>query len=483
MTTPHEVPLVVHVVSHTHWDREWYHPVARFRQRLVALLDALLDDDLDDAPFLLDGQTIVLEDYLAVRPERRERLGTRLRNGSLEAGPWYVLADELIPSGESLVRNLLAGRATLRALGATAPAVLYSPDAFGHPAMLPAVATGFGMGVVVLWRGYGGQHHPDGDVARWRAPDGSSVLLYHLSPDGYELGASLPTNLRHARERWDALHAVLAPRATVGEVLLPNGADHHARQAQRAEAVRALATVATRAHVQLTSLGAFGRALTNAAQDAELPVVAGELRDSYGYTWTLQGTFATRSSLKRRAARAERALLRDAEPWVALADRRTRANRSALVRAAWKVLLQCQPHDTLCGCSVDAVARAMGSRLEDVEGQLRGLRADAIRSLLAHNAAAARAAGPGAWRPAVVVRNPAARARGGVAVVDVRIAREHVRVGPGSGRPASRDVSSPAILPAQGAGAQLLSARRTHDRIESPEHYPWDDVVDNARNT
>jgi alpha-mannosidase len=437
----------------------------------------LLDDEEDDAPFLLDGQTIVLEDYLAVRPERRERVAARLRNGSLEAGPWYVLADELIPSGESLVRNLLAGRATLRGLGATAPAVLYSPDAFGHAAALPAIATGFGMGLIVLWRGYGGMEHPDGDVARWAAPDGSEALLYHLAPNGYELGASLSVNLRHARDRWESLHAVLAPRATLGHVLLPNGADHHARQPQRAEAVRALATVATRADIRLSSLDAFGRAIESAAKGASVPAVTGELRDSYGYTWTLQGTFATRSALKRRAARAERAMLRDTEPWVALADRRHGASRGALVRAAWKTLLQCHPHDTLCGCSVDAVARAMAARLEDVEAQARGLRADALRAIVGHDPARARSATPDAWRAALVVRNAAARARGGVAIVRIQIARQHVRVGPGSATYASESREERRTLSAD-RFVQPLSIEQKHDRVESPIHYPWDDIVD-----
>src|SRR6476469_1996970 len=142
---PHpDLPLTVHVVSHTHWDREWYHPLGRFRQRLVALIDALLDEREDVSPFLLDGQAIVLEDYLAVRPERRDELGARLRAGSVEAGPWYVLADELIPSGESLVRNLLAGRESVRRLRGEPPPVLYCPDSFGHPAILPELARGFG---------------------------------------------------------------------------------------------------------------------------------------------------------------------------------------------------------------------------------------------------------------------------------------------------------------------------------------------------
>src|SRR5206468_3447137 len=121
--------LDVHIVSHTHWDREWYHPAERFRQRLAALVDDLLDEPpRDHESFLLDGQAIVLEDYLDVRPERAREVGDGLRDGTLEAGPWYVLADELIPSGEALIRNLLTGRRVLQRFGAGSPSVLYCPD-------------------------------------------------------------------------------------------------------------------------------------------------------------------------------------------------------------------------------------------------------------------------------------------------------------------------------------------------------------------
>ena len=105
---------IVHVIAHTHWDREWYLPAGRFRQRLASLIDELLDSTGDSGPFLLDGQAVVLDDYADVRPDRVADLHTALRSGRIEAGPWYVLADELIPSGEALVRNLFAGRRTLR---------------------------------------------------------------------------------------------------------------------------------------------------------------------------------------------------------------------------------------------------------------------------------------------------------------------------------------------------------------------------------
>ena len=488
--------LQILVVAHTHWDREWYLPAGRFRQRLVALVDELLAEAGSRAePFLLDGQTVVLDDYLAVRPEMRDTLAAHLRDGSIEAGPWYVLADELIPSGEALVRNLLAGRATMRSFGAEAPRVLYSPDSFGHPAALPLLAHGFGFALIVLWRGYGGPAWPAGDLVRWRAADGTSVLVYHLSPDGYELGSSLPDSADAARERWASIRDALAPRATLGVALLASGADHHARQPRLGDAIAMLARAAAQAaEIRRSSLAGFAREVVARASEASLPVIGSErdvgleLRNSYGYTWTLQGTFGTRAQLKRRNAIAERLFVRDMEPWVALAGLRTqRSDRDALVRAAWKTLLLCHPHDTLCGCSADEVARAMAARLDDAMTQGEGLRDDALMDIVEHDSSRARRE-PRSWRPIVLVRNPTARSRGGIAELEVLRFREHVRVGPGSAVPLEegdgasgdadrRDAASYALL---GGRMQHQSLGRSvrHDRVESPLGYPHDDLVD-----
>ena len=183
--------LVIHVIPHTHWDREWYLPRAAFVARLVPAIDDLLDRldaDPDFRSFFLDGQTVLLEDYLRVRPDQRARLAALVRAGRLEIGPWYVLADELVPSAESLVRNLLLGRADAERLGGRSD-VLYSPDAFGHPAAWPTLAAEFAMAGGVLWRGLGGEAGQEGDTYRWHGPDGRVILLHHLPPDGYESGS------------------------------------------------------------------------------------------------------------------------------------------------------------------------------------------------------------------------------------------------------------------------------------------------------
>jgi len=226
--------------------------------------------------------------------------------------------------------------------------------------------------------------------------------------------------------------------------------------------------------------------------------VRGELRDSYGYTWTLGGTLATRAHQKRRNALLERALLRDVEPWLVLswlhhAAARSRSTASngtltlaqlpALLNSAWQELLETHPHDTLCGCSVDAVARATDARQESVQSQVRGLRDAALQLALQHDIVAARSRclDPGTDH-AIVVRNRAADARGGVAELRVLETLADVAVGPGGADAPAVMVSGqghPPLMPEslRGMVLQPLDSRDVHRRRESPQHYPDNDLV------
>ena len=477
--------LTAHVVAHTHWDREWYHPFVRFRQRLVALIDELLDRPPGDGEsFLLDGQAIVLEDYLEVRPERGSELSSLLHAGRLEAGPWYVLADELIPGGEAIVRNLLVGRRVLRRLRATPPSVLYCPDSFGHPAALPTIAAGFELPIAIAWRGFGGRRWPASDTVRWQSDSGESVVLYHLPRSGYEYASALPVAPSLAEERWTRIRDELSPRSATSVVLLPNGADHHARQEHQREAVRALKKAAKHSGdtVRASSLAAFAKHVLTATAVWHLPVVRGELRDSYGYTWALQGTFGTRAAQKRANAHAERALVRDAEPWAALAKQRGHPSRLPLLVAAWRTLLQAHPHDTLCGCAIDDVAEAMDLRVADARVEAHGIRDDAINELVGHDAVAARTSRD-QWQSFVLVRNRTPRPRGGVAIVEIKQFLADVPVGPGSASATVRQAANATAFPLLvGASApQLLHRRIDCDLVESPRHYPDNDLVSVTR--
>ena len=104
-----------YIVSSTHWDREWYEPFQKYRFRLVRMMDALieiLENNLDYNSFHMDGQTVVLQDYLKIRPEKAKRLKKLIQDGKIEIGPWYTMPEEWLVSGESLIKNLQTGKKT-----------------------------------------------------------------------------------------------------------------------------------------------------------------------------------------------------------------------------------------------------------------------------------------------------------------------------------------------------------------------------------
>ncbi len=158
MTEPNASwPRRAYLVSHTHWDREWYLPFHRFRVHLVDVVRRALDaleNDPDFHHFLLDGQSVLLEDYLEIHPEDRPRLSRLVETGALAVGPWYVLPDEFLVSGESLVRNLLVGDRIARQVGPPQK-IGYLPDSFGHIAQMPQLLRLAGIDTFVFTRGTG----------------------------------------------------------------------------------------------------------------------------------------------------------------------------------------------------------------------------------------------------------------------------------------------------------------------------------------
>src|SRR5437879_8002811 len=222
--------LIFHLIPHTHWDREWYLPAGAFHVRLVGVVDDLLERlhaDSGYRSFLLDGQTILLEDYARARPERESDVKALVKTGRLQVGPWYVLADEQIPSGEALVRNLLLGAADAERWGGRLD-VLYSPDAFGHPAAWPTLAREFGIRYGVVWRGLGGEVGQERDLYRWAGLDGKEVLLWHLPPAGDAVGAKRSTDAERVFAAWAPVRGALVARATGKPIPAIHGAEHHA---------------------------------------------------------------------------------------------------------------------------------------------------------------------------------------------------------------------------------------------------------------
>ncbi len=483
-------PVVVHLIPHTHWDREWYLPLGGFRARFVAACDQLLaqlEADPRLSSFLLDGQSILLEDYLDLRPDRRSAVATLVRAGRLQVGPWYVLADEQIPSGESLLRNLAAGRQAASAFGPGLD-VLYSPDAFGHPAIWPALGAEFGIATGVVWRGLGREATGDRDLVWWEAPDGRRMLVHHLSPEGYEIGASLLVPDDRLGDAWRKVASQLLPRAATAHVAVFVGADHHAPAADLGGLAERLARVAPELEFRCSRLDAY---LQSARADVpEVPLLRGELRDSYDYTWTLQGVHGTRAHLKRRNSLLELMLCRQAEPLVALVGAASLAGVASLspvVARAWRDLLQCHFHDAIGGCAADPVARAMGVRFDDADAASQEVTRRALHLLVGHDADAGRESP--VPTPRLVLWNPVARARGGVVIAELTFFRRDVPVGPpGAGGHRTGQGVQPFLLRLPSAGGrmidvapQVLSAEIGEERVDASRHYPDQDEVDIVR--
>jgi alpha-mannosidase len=472
-----------HLIPHTHWDREWYLTRATFVCRLVPALDdviARLESEPGFRAFLLDGQTVLLEDYFAVRPDMAPRGGALVADGRLQVGPWYVLADELNPSGESLLRNLLAGRADAERLGGRLD-VLYSPDAFGHPAVWPALAAEFGIRYGVLWRGVGGEPGQEGDLFRWRAPDGREVLLHHLSPGGYEAGASLPADPARIEAAWTRLKAQLVPRARTPHVAIFVGADHHAAHPAVGRLRELIAGLEPGADVRVSRLTEYFDAAAASAADA--PRLEGELRWSYGYTWTLQGVHATRAPLKRLHGEAELSLERLAEPLAALAAWHRRRDARPLLDHAWRTLLRSQFHDSIAGCTSDAVATRVAARVGDARAMAGEIARASLDALVGNDPGAARD-DPQGTEQSLVLYNPVPRRRREVIVAELSWFRRDVLVGPpGARRP--RRAASPSdqdvAAALGGIPHQILGRRAAEERLDSPRHYPDQDEVEVVR--
>jgi alpha-mannosidase len=478
--------LIFHLIPHTHWDREWYLPAATFQARLVTVCDDLIERLNHDATlrsFLLDGQTVLVEDYLRARPERDADVRALVRTGRLQVGPCYVLADELIPSGEALIRNLLFGAADAERLGGRSD-VLYSPDAFGHPAELPTLAREFAIKYAVLWRGLGGERGQERDLYRWQGPDGKDVLLWHLPPQGYEIGAALPAERERLAAAWAPVRAVLAGRAAGRHVPVFVGADHHAVHPAVGKLRDLLAELEPGSAFRVSRLDEFFQAVAETARPAPL---AGELRWSYRYTWTLQGTHGTRAPAKRDHSRLELWLERLAEPLAALARKRGGRDRRPLLEQAWRALLRCAFHDSICGTTSDVAARRVASRIDAVAAIAREVTRDSLCDLVQYDPDAVRdearaAAGTGT----LVLWNPAARPRGGVMIADVPLFRRDVLVGPPHpSRPAPREGVGfrPFAFTVGGRslGVQVLDHRPGFARVEGLRHYPDQDEVDLVR--
>ncbi|MHA1715373.1 MAG: glycosyl hydrolase-related protein [Promethearchaeota archaeon] len=383
--------IVMYLVSHTHWDREWYLPFEGFRFRLVKCIDKLLgilDSDETFRNFMLDGQAVVLEDYLAVRPENREKIITYLKDERISAGPFYMLPDEFLISPESHIRNLLLGHRVVNQLAEnTVMKAGYMPDSFGHIAQMPQILKGFDIDTFFFTRGMGDQVKELGMEFEWVSQDGKSSVLTINFPMGYCAGANLTRDQKdfnHATARLKIIRDKLKSRAKTNILLVPNGCDHLTPEQDIPNFVE---------HFNKLNGGSEGTIKHAPLQDyidaikARIPPLKKHVGD---FRWgkehlILSDIFSSRVYLILRYFELASLLERWTEP----------LNTVACIVAndvfkyptdylwhAWRYLLKNGPHDSIGGCSVDDVHQDMMARFHRSEQICNVLIKDAFRHVI-----------------------------------------------------------------------------------------------------
>ena len=363
--------MKVYYINSTHWDREWYIPFQGFRYNLVEMVDGLLDimeRDPEYKTFCFDGQTIVLEDYVQIVPEGAPRLRKLIDDGRLKIGPWYVMPDEFLVSGESLIRNLMTGHAIARKWGTEAWKYGYVCDIFGHIAQLPQIFEGFGIHGAFMSRGLGKSKFSH---FLWKAPNGAKCFG---TIGQYGAFTRRTRDKFHTEEFPEMLRrniTMISKKSDVPIVVFSNTDDHAKATAHTPQLIQLIGQLFPEAEVVDADLSCLAEELRQ--YEDILPIVCGELNDPCagvapgGCAELLPHCLSSYYPLKQENDRCQNLLEQQIEPMVAISAIDNQPIRHSFVDHAYKYLLENHPHDSICGCSADQVHKDMIYRFDQVK--------------------------------------------------------------------------------------------------------------------
>ncbi len=369
--------FTIYLFNSTHWDREWYQYFQGFRWRLAEVGDDLLEK-LENNPefthFTFDGQTIVLEDYLEVCPENEERLRKLIKDKRILIGPWYVMPDEYIVSGESLIHNMLIGAGLCKKYETEPMRYGYICDIFGHTAQMPQIFAGFNIKGVLLGRGTNEEDYEAHFL--WEAPDGTKSITFKL-PDKYGYGDFLQQIIRRGGETKEEKLASLKKlieyersRSDLPVVLLMDGNDHQPIHTELLEYKALIEELYPKAKVEFADLEQMANELE--AYTGMMKTHKGEINDTAHYrnvyAHLITNTLSSRYDLKSQNDICQTYLEKWTGPMVALTSVfGKKPIRRSMYDLAYKFLIQNHPHDSICGCSIDQTHRDMYYRFDQVK--------------------------------------------------------------------------------------------------------------------
>ncbi len=363
---------VFHFISHTHWDREWYLTADRYRFRLVQLIDhllELLENDADFKYFHLDGQTIVLDDYLEIRQSNRKRLEKLIKEGRILIGPWYEQNDLYLTSGESTVRNLTEGIRTSREWSQEMK-IGYLPDQFGLISQMPQIFQGVGIDNAVFGRGLEFEKHGF-SFMHWKSPDGTTVNGF-LMANWYNNAQRLPEDSDELKAMFGNMIEREKKVNPFPHYLMMNGVDHLEAQENLSGVLEQLREhFGEQYDIVHDTMPNYIQTIMDYLRSNDLystlPVFEGEMREKFDYA-ILSGTLSSRNYLKQANMKCHDLIEKWAEPlsaWCAV--KQLDEYDSEYFRYLWKFYMKNHPHDSICGCSQDDVHEHMMDRYASVE--------------------------------------------------------------------------------------------------------------------
>lgn len=320
---------------HTHWDREWYREYEVFRLRLVRVFDQVLEmlENREIPSFYFDGQVAALQDYLELRPEKEVLVKMLIADKRLFVGPFYCLVDEFLTDGTCFRKNLEIGMQIARNYGCK-DFIAYLADTFGHSQNIPEILKEYGIDKAVVWRGCG-----DKIPANFKFGGINTVnLVRGYFNDIFSTDKTIEEKAEFLKRNLD-----LIAEKSGNTLLMPIGADHLGVPADIMEQIETVNEILEDYTITVGSLFDYFEKVKFKEN------INTELRDN-SKTFTLQGVYSSRSKLKR--------LNTECSYKLELADKlqyNFGANYDSAIDYAYRLLLQNQAHDSICGCSTDMV--------------------------------------------------------------------------------------------------------------------------------
>ncbi|MEZ8307379.1 alpha-mannosidase [Vibrio splendidus] len=343
----------VHITPHMHWDREWYFTTEESRILLVNNMEEImnrLESDPEYKYYVLDGQTAVLEDYFAIKPENTERVKALVEAGKLIIGPWYSQTDTMQVSGESIVRNMMYGIRDCMKFG-DAMKIGYLPDSFSMSSQLPMIYNGFDITRAMFWRGCSERHGTNKTEFLWQSNDGSEVTAQVL-PLGYAIGKYLPQDEEGLRARLDKYFPVLEKPSVTKDILLPNGHDQMPIQKDIFEVMDKLREIYPDREFSMSRFEEVFEKV-EAARD-QLDIIKGEFNDGK-YMRVHRTISSTRMDIKLIHAEIENKIVNILEPLASIAWTLGFEYHHGLIEKMWKESMKNHAHDSIGCCCSDKV--------------------------------------------------------------------------------------------------------------------------------